>query len=480
MGSFLVLIKFTRLMDLEVGLKENSLELLQRSRRDRRILLNFILSGILIKKVVMPPGAVSLDDVDLDQLVDFVLNCARKGGLLELSDSTLFLHMFIQILVSQFHTTTRVNNAAADLVLGLPSFATVFEALNTCVGMYWSKYLMSKQFNIIFFSSISWLYFFLAIGDDDLCQTAYEILLAAAGASGGLIVPSKDKKKEKKSRLMKKLGRSKSENIYEAMDVRTRLGLLNAMVGKRWVPVSPQQTHGSSIVEVYRIVEETVDQFFALEVPMRPGELGSLFCGIDNAFQVYAKTVLDKIALKDTRIPDVLKSVEIDIAAISTLCVQLNSLHGVFLCTGLIGKSWLWPLASFISLKLDFRCSTSYRDSIRNNISTFKVRNLNPQIIQSISHIVIKLLELVNIYTPSGISSVPSLINFEEYNTVFLPFYSGRRQEQQSHTHLSVPEDRNYLNESVVWTPCTVFRQQVNSRGKLAGAGALCKALCSE
>lgn len=28
----------------------------------------------------MPPGAVSLDDVDLDQVsVDFVLNCARKG-----------------------------------------------------------------------------------------------------------------------------------------------------------------------------------------------------------------------------------------------------------------------------------------------------------------------------------------------------------------------------------------------------------------
>lgn len=60
--------------------RENSTELLQRFRRDRRILLNFILSGSLIKKVVMPPGAVSLDDVDLDQVsVDFVLNCARKG-----------------------------------------------------------------------------------------------------------------------------------------------------------------------------------------------------------------------------------------------------------------------------------------------------------------------------------------------------------------------------------------------------------------
>lgn len=61
--------------------RENAVELLQRFRRDRRILLDFILAGSLIKKVIMPPGAVTLDDVDLDQVsVDFVLNCAKKGG----------------------------------------------------------------------------------------------------------------------------------------------------------------------------------------------------------------------------------------------------------------------------------------------------------------------------------------------------------------------------------------------------------------
>lgn len=60
--------------------RENGVELVQRYRRDRRVLLNFILSGSLIKKVVMPPGAVSLDDVDLDQVsVDYVLNCVKKG-----------------------------------------------------------------------------------------------------------------------------------------------------------------------------------------------------------------------------------------------------------------------------------------------------------------------------------------------------------------------------------------------------------------
>lgn len=42
---------------------------------------------------------------------------------------------------------------------------------------------------------------------------------------------------------------------------------------------------------------QTVDQFFALKVPMRLGELSSLFRGIDNAFQVYAKHVTDKLGM---------------------------------------------------------------------------------------------------------------------------------------------------------------------------------------
>lgn len=40
---------------------------------------------------------------------------------------------------------------------------------------------------------------------------------------------------------------------------------------------------------------QTVDQFFALKVPMRLSELNSLFRGIDNAFQVYANQVVDKL-----------------------------------------------------------------------------------------------------------------------------------------------------------------------------------------
>jgi hypothetical protein len=74
--------------------RENAVELLQRYRRDRHVLLNYILSGNLIKKVVMPPGAISLDDVDIDQVsVDYVLNCAKKGE--EVVAFTILVSQFV-------------------------------------------------------------------------------------------------------------------------------------------------------------------------------------------------------------------------------------------------------------------------------------------------------------------------------------------------------------------------------------------------
>jgi hypothetical protein len=42
---------------------------------------------------------------------------------------------------------------------------------------------------------------------------------------------------------------------------------------------------------------QTVDQFFALKVPMRSIELSALFRGIDNAFQVYTNHVMEKLGM---------------------------------------------------------------------------------------------------------------------------------------------------------------------------------------
>ncbi|VAH01237.1 unnamed protein product [Triticum turgidum subsp. durum] len=286
--------------------EENPVELLQRYRRDRHVLLNYILSGNLIKKVVMPPGAISLDDVDIDQVsVDYVLNCAKKGDPLDLGDAIRLYHDSLDYPyvdntgdVEGFYLLTRPEYsgsaptrepppvpAAAPLpvvvpppvveqpqiavpssVANLPKSLSLdspteeltiddIEDFEDDEGEFDSRRASRRHQTDANDISLRLPLFETGITDDDLRETAYEILVAAAGASGGLIVPKKEKKKEKRHRLMRKLGRSKSESaesqthrqpglvglleilraqleITESMDIRTRQGLLNAMVGK--------------------------------------------------------------------------------------------------------------------------------------------------------------------------------------------------------------------------------------------------------
>ncbi|KAK4746957.1 hypothetical protein SAY87_025994 [Trapa incisa] len=294
--------------------EENATELLQRYRRDRRILLNFMLSGSLIKKVIMPPGAVSLDDVDLDQIsVDYVLSCAKKGEMLELSEAIRAYHDHTGMPQmnntgsrDEFFLVTNPESSGSPPVRApphvptfisppIPSFLPASAPLEPSIVPDFasspvkstftkSESLSSQRVQELTVDDIedfedddgfdevnslrvsrrnisgaaelvpSLPPFATGITDDDLRETAYEILLACAGASGGLIVPNKEKKKDKRSKLIRKLGRSRSDNIVtqshtpglvglletmrvqmeisEAMDIRTRKGLLNALVGK--------------------------------------------------------------------------------------------------------------------------------------------------------------------------------------------------------------------------------------------------------
>ncbi|WVZ65586.1 hypothetical protein U9M48_014922 [Paspalum notatum var. saurae] len=276
--------------------EENVVELLQRYRRDRQVLLNYILSGNLIKKVVMPPGAISLDDVDIDQVsVDYVLNCAKKGEPLDLGDAIRLFHdsldypyVNIQDQLQQenhplsqplhHHQLSYHHRWNAPVTVSSPvaeSYDSPTEKELTIDDIedfeddedeFDSRRASRRHQTDASDLSLRLPLFETGITDDDLRETAYEILVAAAGASGGLIVPQKEKKKEKRHRLMRKLGRSKSESmdthtqrqpglvglletmraqlecliaiskfsewIAESMDIRTRQGLLNAMVGK--------------------------------------------------------------------------------------------------------------------------------------------------------------------------------------------------------------------------------------------------------
>ncbi|VAH01238.1 unnamed protein product [Triticum turgidum subsp. durum] len=254
----------------------------------------------------MPPGAISLDDVDIDQVsVDYVLNCAKKGDPLDLGDAIRLYHDSLDYPyvdntgdVEGFYLLTRPEYsgsaptrepppvpAAAPLpvvvpppvveqpqiavpssVANLPKSLSLdspteeltiddIEDFEDDEGEFDSRRASRRHQTDANDISLRLPLFETGITDDDLRETAYEILVAAAGASGGLIVPKKEKKKEKRHRLMRKLGRSKSESaesqthrqpglvglleilraqleITESMDIRTRQGLLNAMVGK--------------------------------------------------------------------------------------------------------------------------------------------------------------------------------------------------------------------------------------------------------
>ncbi|THU43751.1 hypothetical protein C4D60_Mb02t00030 [Musa balbisiana] len=250
--------------------EENVLELLQRYRRDRHILLNYILSGSLIKKVVLPPGAISLDDVDIDQVsVDYVLNCTKKGETLDLSEAIRLYHDSLDYPATsnigpekEFFLVTNPESSGSPPSRAPPSIPV---ATSSCIVSNVSQpesfepphdqeltvddiddfeddeeeeevdslRNSRRQPSDVGDISPRLPLFATGITDDDLRETAYEILVASAGASGGLIVPSKEKKKEKKSKLMRKLRHSKNESIIsESMDIRTRQGLLNALVGR--------------------------------------------------------------------------------------------------------------------------------------------------------------------------------------------------------------------------------------------------------
>lgn len=51
------------------------------------------------------------------------------------------------------------------------------------------------------------------------------------------------------------------------------------------------------LIRIFGHFMQTVDQFFALQVPMRLTELNCLLRGIDNAFQVYASHVIEKLGM---------------------------------------------------------------------------------------------------------------------------------------------------------------------------------------
>ncbi|XP_038982553.1 protein unc-13 homolog isoform X9 [Phoenix dactylifera] len=270
-----------------------TLFLLQRHRRDRRKLLEFILSAGLIRT---PSGdSLDLSDVDLDTIsVDYVLECVKSGGVfdpsaankryIEALDYPVMINSSsrnfyflrsktelsgspprrivpqIKVKISSSHSSclteqpdhlvgsetnksgveSNISDLTAADVHSHPANDAYMPSLNLPT-------LTTDNFVGCLSKLISSFKILEGLSDDDMRETAYEVLVASFILSRGEVRLFEKKKKEKRSRFLKGLrskrdelnSRSEPEDchidlldvirvqmeISEAMDVRTKRGL---------------------------------------------------------------------------------------------------------------------------------------------------------------------------------------------------------------------------------------------------------------
>ncbi|GER25584.1 hypothetical protein STAS_01174 [Striga asiatica] len=126
-----------------------------------------------------------------------------------------------------------------------------------------------------------------------------------------------------------------------------------------WNPRANQESCAPSAIEVLRIVDETLDAFFQLPIPMHPALLPDLVAGLDKCLQYYATKAKSGCGSRSTYIPTMpaltrctintkfqwkkkdksvvshkrnpqVATVNGEVAhAISQLCVRINSLHKI-------------------------------------------------------------------------------------------------------------------------------------------------------
>lgn len=267
------------------------IELLQRYRRDRYDLLHFLLTAGILEEVIVPPGALSLEDVDLDQVnVEFVLECARKRSSLELQEAIKKQYLRYKLLPKVNLVSRDIYFLATNPELSGPPPArvppprittslscvsvapcqtstlessslhsiSITEDIKHCIDskedVLEEKALRRKTNNSTDIVS-SLPSFLTGLSDDDLRETAYEVLLASVGGAVGLISPAKDRRDENKLNLSRKFPHGIQDKyqcqpartpglaglletmriqmeISKSMDRRTREALLRAATGK--------------------------------------------------------------------------------------------------------------------------------------------------------------------------------------------------------------------------------------------------------
>ncbi|CAN6268943.1 unnamed protein product [Urochloa humidicola] len=165
-----------------------------------------------------------------------------------------------------------------------------------------------------------------------------------------------------------------------------------------WTPLSANEKQATSVVEVFRIVEETVDQFFNASLPLDIVHLRSLLIGITSSLQVYllhmenqqvsgstllpSAPVLTRYAesmnpfakrkLIEPTVPEEKVDTQLNNLTVPKLCVKLNTLQFIRdqldVIEESIKESWI-SVSSAVRL-LDYLSCMDSGSAISENLSS--------------------------------------------------------------------------------------------------------------
>ncbi|XP_006477423.2 protein unc-13 homolog [Citrus sinensis] len=384
---------------------QQHVSLLERYRRDRRQLIEFLLSSGLIKELRTPSGpTTSLPNADFDSLsADYIIHCVKSGGVVDVSEaskkyldeSTYPTMVHSQIGDSYFlssdpdlsgspprrvpppiYVKQTANHAPCSSSFRDPANA---ENLSTSRNDYGLKYKASPTSPMrpagdsgippLGLPSLK-----TGLSDDDLRETAYELFLASLLFSGIGDYSAEDKKREKSPKFLTGL-KSKKEKIHlqthssgnhsklidivrgqmqisEALDACIRRNLIQLAATKTRGQVDLPQISLGLLIGIFKsdfLNEKAYIQWKNRQANILE-ELLSCSTNFTTTEHLNVRSCLEKI--RDTTEWDFKMSasgrVEV-LSSIRQVALKLSSLPGQF---GIQSETYYWTAAYHLNIRL--------------------------------------------------------------------------------------------------------------------------------
>uniref|UniRef100_A0A2P2M0U9 Uncharacterized protein MANES_01G065400 n=4 Tax=Rhizophora mucronata TaxID=61149 RepID=A0A2P2M0U9_RHIMU len=383
---------------------EQKAALLQRYRLDRRKLIGFLYTSGLIKELRTPSGPIdSFSEIDFDAIsADHILQCIKSGGVLDITEATeKYLEesaspVMIQAQAGDSYFLVSDADSSGSPPRRVPPPISVKQAANSSTmpcrlgplevetAMKFgdhnrSRYKTARNMpmkpsgNSVKASEVPPLglpSLKTGLSDDDLRESAYELLMASMFFSGDEVHVADDRKKEKGSKLLSGL-KSKKEKMLPhhpslgrhsaLMDiVRVQMQISEAMHACIRRNLLQLVARKISQIDLPHISLELLNGIFKSDFPneksymqWRSREaniLEELLCIIANSMTTEVRSHVAKI--RDTKQWDAAMSPSERVAVIASIrqvAMKLSSLPGKF---GIEGETFYWTAGYHLNIRL--------------------------------------------------------------------------------------------------------------------------------